>query len=89
MSNQDLINETPRIALADAPDQFPGRPSRATVFRWASRGVRGTVLESFRVGLRRYTTVPAIQRFVAAQNEDVTSPRRQASAESELAELGI
>ena len=35
-----------------------------TPWRWANRGVRGVVLETFNVGGRRFTTHEAFQRFV-------------------------
>lgn len=43
----------------------------STVWRWALRGCRGAVLESFSVGGRRYTTKQAFGRFVDSTN---TSP---------------
>lgn len=38
----------------------------STVWRWATRGVRGVVLESFRIGGRRFTTEEAFVRFTSA-----------------------
>lgn len=35
----------------------------STVWRWAKHGVRGTVLATYAVGGRRYTTREAYQRF--------------------------
>ena len=35
----------------------------STLHRWASRGLRGVVLETIRVGGRRYTSTEALQRF--------------------------
>lgn len=38
----------------------------STVWRWATRGVRGVVLESLRIGGKRFTTEEAFVRFANA-----------------------
>jgi len=38
--------------------------STPTAWRWAQRGIKGTRLETFSVGGRRFTTREAFQRFV-------------------------
>lgn len=45
-------------------------PTQATLFRWAdpARGCAGCVLESLKIGRRRYTTENAIHRFIFALN---------------------
>ena len=71
-----------------------------TIWRWATRGVRGIRLETYREGGRRYTTREAHARFVAATSDGVAAPApaartsRQRSAavdraEREAAALGI
>ena len=41
-----------------------GRPTNiSTLYRWASRGLRGVRLEVVRLGGATYTTVEALQRF--------------------------
>lgn len=59
--------ETP-IALSDAPDYLPKRSGKkvhySTVYRWATRGARGRVLETQLVGGVRYTTLGALNRFL-------------------------
>ncbi len=72
-----------------------------TVWRWAQRGCRGVVLETFSIGGRRYTTNEAFRRFVAgttAAAQGVTAPaartnrQREAAvkrAEAQLAKAGI
>ena len=44
-------------------------PHHETIRRWACRGVRGVVLESFCVGARRYTSHEAVARFVNATTD--------------------
>ena len=62
-------HETP-IALADAVQHLPTRRGRkihhSTIFRWATKGVRGRILETWLVGGVRYTTLEALQRFFEA-----------------------
>lgn len=54
------------IPIGEAAAHIPGRPHRATIWRWIQRGIRGVVLDSVRVGGRRYTSVEAIHRFILA-----------------------
>lgn len=55
------------IAIRDAPKHLPLRNGKkvhvSAVYRWASRGLRGTVLESIKVGGTTYTSTEALQRF--------------------------
>lgn len=89
--------------LKKAP--FPGNQHYSTRFRWATRGVRGVVLETVCIGGVRYTSAQARKRFAdrltAIRNSGVTPPptptnetRRQRHAaieraERELSEAGI
>lgn len=58
----------------DQASKLLGLSHRTAVHRWASKGVstpRGqVVLESFRVGGRRYTTQALIDRFIARQQPE-------------------
>ena len=58
------------IALSDAPKYLPRRNGKkvhySTVYRWATKGARGRVLETRLVGGIRYTTREALQRFFEA-----------------------
>lgn len=60
-----LIAE-PRISLADLASREGVH--RATVDRWCNRGIRGCRLESFAVGWKKFTTIPAYERFLSAIN---------------------
>lgn len=61
----DITKETP-LSLAQAAKALPGRPHLSTVWRFATRGVRGVRLNSFMSGGRRFTSVEEIHRFILA-----------------------
>ena len=54
------------VPPAVAPRHIPGRPHISTVWRWMTRGCRGITLESIVCAGRRFTSLEAIERFVAA-----------------------
>jgi hypothetical protein len=64
------------LSFAQAADFVPGRPHVATVWRWATHGVRGIRLQSWSIGGRRFTTTAALEEFLRALN----SPERSAPA---------
>lgn len=95
----DFLNEQ-RLTLTELARQEG--VSVPTPWRWANRGVRGVVLETFSIGGRRFTTAEAFRRFVerstaAAQGTATTPPvrtnrQREASikqAEAALAKAGV
>lgn len=56
------------IPLRDAPKHLPPRPNGkrlhiSVFYRWITRGVRGILLESIRIGGTTYTSLEALQRF--------------------------
>lgn len=59
------------LTLRQVPDHLPRRQGKkvhySTVYRWSTNGVRGRVLETSLVGGIRYTTLEAVQRFLATQ----------------------
>jgi Protein of unknown function (DUF1580) len=63
----DLRRET-AITLAEVAQHLPKRKGRkvhySTIFRWASKGVRGRTLETLLVGGVRFTTMEALGRFL-------------------------
>ena len=62
-----MLDDEDLIPLAEAFKHVPGhRPHKMTPVRWALRGKHGVRLESKRVGSRRYTSKPAIVRFLGA-----------------------
>lgn len=63
--------------FAKAARSLPDSPHVGTLHRWSRQGVRGRRLESIVIGGRRYTSVEALQRFVAA----VTAERDGASSQ--------
>lgn len=65
------------IPLNDAGKHIPGRPHRATIWRWAFRGIkrggRTVKLRTTSIGARRYTTPKDIERFLADCNSEPVS----------------
>jgi hypothetical protein len=68
----------------------------STVWRWALRGCRGYRLESFNVGAKKFTTLPAYERWLCAINGEplrAETPRQRERAidraEKEAARLGV
>lgn len=62
------ITQETLIALRDAPRHLPVRPNGkrlhiSACYRWISRGIKGIVLESVKLGGATYTSVEALQRF--------------------------
>lgn len=74
------------------------RPHVATLFRWATVGVRGVVLETIQCGGTRCTSVEALQRFFDRCTDPAAPPktrttkarqREMAKAECKLHAAGI
>jgi hypothetical protein len=82
LMSEDLV--TLRQAAALLPHRR-GRPTAySTVWRWATRGARGVVLETVVLGGGRVTSRQAISRFAAALTRSVAAGRtlRQTRAAS-------
>jgi len=81
------------IPLGAAAKYTPGRPHKATIYRWTNS--ENNPLETLKVGGRLYTSVEAIHRFIGrCTNPDsvpqpVTNSARQLAVEKELAAAGI
>jgi hypothetical protein len=96
-----MIGKNERLLrIRKAPKFVPGNPHVATVWRWILHGVRGHKLESILVGGQRFTSVEAIERFIAAttatangEPAPIRSPQqRERAAERagrELTKLGV
>lgn len=83
-----LLTET-RISFTQlAQEQDVSIP---TVWRWSQRGVRGHVLESFSLGIRKYTTREAFQRWVSLTNGERVSARssKQRAADHSRAKAAL
>jgi hypothetical protein len=84
-----LSEET--ISLAAAARRLPklraGRPvSPATIWRWASHGLRGVRLETARVGGTTVTSPAALRAFFAALGDRSESPIVPASVRDHRAD---
>ena len=62
LASEDVISLT--AAAKRLPHLRGKRIHTSTLYRWASRGVRGTVLETARIGGSTVTSAEALQRFV-------------------------
>ena len=54
------------LSPTEASRHTPGRPHVSTIWRWMTSGCRGIRLESLVCAGRRFTSLEAIERFVAA-----------------------
>ncbi|MDZ4683818.1 MAG: DUF1580 domain-containing protein [Planctomycetaceae bacterium] len=74
LSQDDRTQVDPHIALDDACHCFPGRPHRATLWRWALHGVSRNGerirLRTVVSGSRRYTQTAWCEEFLRALNAD-------------------
>lgn len=55
-----------KTACQEIGSLLPGnqRPHLATLHRWCNRGIRGSKLESLRVGAKVFTSRQALTRFI-------------------------
>ncbi|QDV66976.1 hypothetical protein Poly24_06660 [Rosistilla carotiformis] len=68
------------LTLPEARKQFPGRPpALITMRRYVTVGLRGVVLESLLLNACRFTSRPAIDRFLIA----ASAPRAAKSNKAE------
>ena len=49
--------------------RFGRRPNAASVWRWATKGIKGVRLATTALGRYRYTTVSALERFIAETSQ--------------------
>jgi len=99
IQSEEVVSLTEAARSKYLPRRREGkRPHVATLFRWASRGVRGVVLETIQCGGTRCTSVEALQRFFErCSDPDTITPIRSTrtrereilKAEGELNEAGI
>lgn len=74
------------ITLSQAVDFVPRRPNVATIWRWATKGVRGVKLQTWLSGGIRVTTPDALEAFLRALNSD--SPSLDEFADADLERRG-
>src|SRR4051812_18032861 len=63
-ANEDIF------LLSRGTIRLRSRPSTATLWRWAMKGIRGVKLDTVVIGGRRYTSVEAFDRFTLGLNAD-------------------
>jgi len=83
----DLQNEQV-ITLTDVSSYLPKRRGKKThyqtVFRWATKGVRGNMLASVKIGGIRYTSLEALRRFCKSYDPDIQVNEYQDAVEAAL-----
>ena len=62
------INTETLLTATEASKRLPNRPHFKTIKRWWSEGCCGVKLESTVIGVRRFTSVEALERFHQARN---------------------
>lgn len=82
------------IALTDVPRHLPARNGKrvhySTVFRWATKGARGRLLESVMIGGVRFTTTHALNRFITGEGQESQRVAADAAvAHQALAAVGL
>lgn len=58
------------VPLTKVSEFVPGHPHCATVWRWATKGVRGVRLATVMIGGRRMVTPEALEKFLQALNSE-------------------
>src|SRR3954471_23181724 len=80
----DISSEPPiplAVAAAHIPRRRRGRKTAvSTLHRWATRGLRGVVLETLQVGGTKCTSVAALQRFFDRLSALVHAPSRESAS---------
>lgn len=61
--------------------RFGRRPNVATIWRWATKGLRGVRLRTISLGRYRYTTQSALERFIEDTSGCASVARASLSAE--------
>jgi hypothetical protein len=83
----DLANA---ISLTEVPNHLPRRRGKkthySTVYRWATKGARGRILETKLVGGILYTTQGALQRFMHHRSKNKPTDDYHDSIERILAD---
>ncbi len=81
LATEDILSLT--AAAKRLPHLRGKRIHSSTLYRWASRGVRGVVLETARIGGSTVTSAEALQRFVDSLSRPPT-PRTPPPAPSNV-----
>ncbi len=81
------------VSFSEAAKRLPRRragkkPHVATLYRWASRGLRGSHLETIQIGGTMCTSVEALQRFFGRLSAP-TEPEGDGSKAERTTAIGI
>jgi len=87
IQTEEVVSLTEAAKWKCLPRRRKGkRPHVATLFRWATLGVRGVVLETIQCGGTRCTSVPALQRFFE-RCTDPSAPARTKTTKAREREI--
>lgn len=84
----DLLQEE-LLPFALAIRSLPGTPHVSTGYRYAMQGIRGVVLETVKVGGKRFTSRQAIMRFIAALTRVTTPSQNARSSKAPASQLQV
>jgi hypothetical protein len=76
IKTEQLLSIT--LAAAWLGSRIGTAPSRTTVYRWVTAGIKGKKLESTHIGGMLFTSVEALERFSAALSGDPAPVKHQA-----------
>ena len=92
MQNKNVLLDQDYIPLSEVPSLLPMRRGKKvaylTVWRWATKGVRGRELDSVKVGRTRYTSREALTKFLGEDINDYQSRSEQEEIDAALAASG-
>ena len=58
------------LSFKQAAEYVPRGVHYNTICQWADNGVKGVILDSIRIGRRRFTSKEAIQRFIEEKTQE-------------------
>jgi len=81
-----VIMNTSFLSLRDVANQLPSRPHINTIRRWILQGARGRKLDAKQVGGRWFTTPEAVQEFLDAPANVISTGRQLSASQREASE---
>ena len=81
-----VIMNTSFLSLRDVANQLPSRPHINTIRRWILQGARGRKLDAKQVGGRWFTTPEAVQEFLDAPANVISTGSQLSASQREASE---
>jgi hypothetical protein len=93
MNGSEDLSIGQAFPLTEAVKYLPKRNGKkvhySTLYRWATKGARGRILETMRVGGIRYTTLAALKSFSGNTVGDPVERKRQQSLHELMNRAGL